>query len=129
VKKFKEHSVGWQFVYENDQFIGVCITCIFAYISHSSGRFTMVHFYAPIIKCRGHYVMAYASVVSVSVNIWFPSIIGQTPGSIDPIFGVFLGVTRGRFHSMISSAAHPRWPLYSRHLGFGFHRLEDKRLG
>jgi hypothetical protein len=45
-------------------------------------------FYAPppIIKCRGHHVMAYASVASVSVNIWFPSIVGQTPGSIDPIF-------------------------------------------
>jgi hypothetical protein len=27
--------------------------------------------------------MAYASV---SVNIWFPSITGQMPGSIDPIF-------------------------------------------
>jgi hypothetical protein len=27
--------------------------------------------------------MAYASV---AVNIWFPSTIGQTPGSIDPIF-------------------------------------------
>jgi hypothetical protein len=25
----------------------------------------------------GHYVMAYAAVVSVSVNIWFLSIIGQ----------------------------------------------------
>jgi hypothetical protein len=35
-------------------------------------------FMPPIIKCLGHYVMAYASV---SVNI--PSIIGQTPGSID----------------------------------------------
>jgi hypothetical protein len=37
----------------------------------------------PIIKCLGHYVMAYASV---SVNIWFPSVIGQMPRSIDPIF-------------------------------------------
>jgi hypothetical protein len=36
-----------------------------------------------IIKCLGHYVMACASV---SVNIWFPSIIGQRPGSIDLIF-------------------------------------------
>jgi hypothetical protein len=105
-------------------------------------------FMPPIIKCRGHYFMAYASV---SVNI--PSIIGQTPGSMDPIFlwliGVTrkvpfddqliqmaaildfgfrrlqdkrlgqlirflcgsLGVTRGRFLSMIGSAAHPRWPL------------------
>jgi hypothetical protein len=93
----------------------------------------------PIIKCRRHYVMAYASV---SVNIWFPSVVG-TPGSIDLIFlwliqdGHYgshlgfrfhrledkclgwlirflcgsLGVTRGRFLSMISSAAHPRWPL------------------
>jgi hypothetical protein len=45
----------------------------------------------PIIKCRGvggHYVMAYASV---SINIWFPSIIGQTPGSIDPIFLWLIG--------------------------------------
>jgi hypothetical protein len=42
----------------------------------------MFHFYAPIIKCRGYY----ASVASVSVNIWFPSIIGQTPVSIDPNF-------------------------------------------
>jgi hypothetical protein len=40
-------------------------------------------FMSPIMRCRGHYVMAYASV---SVNIWFPSIIGQTPGSIDPIW-------------------------------------------
>jgi hypothetical protein len=40
----------------------------------------------PIIKCRGHHVMAYALMASVSINIWLPSIIGQTPGSIDPIF-------------------------------------------
>jgi hypothetical protein len=40
-------------------------------------------FMPSIIKCQGHYVMAYASV---SVNIWFPSITGQTRGSIDPIF-------------------------------------------
>jgi hypothetical protein len=52
--------------------------------------------------------MTYASV---SVNIWFLSIIGQTPGSIDPIFLCLIGVTRGRFPSMISAAAHPRWPL------------------
>jgi hypothetical protein len=62
----------------------------------------------PIIKCRGHYVMAFASV---SVNIWFLSIIGQMPGLIDPIFLWLFGVTRGRFLSMISSTAHPRWPL------------------
>jgi hypothetical protein len=45
-------------------------------------------FMPPIIKCPVHYVMAYASV---SVNIWFPSIIGQTPGSIDPIFLWLIG--------------------------------------
>jgi hypothetical protein len=28
---------------------------------------------------------------SVSVNIWFPSIIGQMPGSIDPIFLWLIG--------------------------------------
>jgi hypothetical protein len=44
-------------------------------------------FYAPDHKmsgslCHGLHTM-YASV---SVNIWFPSIIGQTPGLIDPIF-------------------------------------------
>jgi hypothetical protein len=61
----------------------------------------------PIIKCQGYYGMAYASV---SINIL--SFIGQTPGSIDPIFLCsLLGVTRERFLSMISSAAHPRWPL------------------
>jgi hypothetical protein len=38
-----------------------------------------------------------------------------------------LGVTRG-FVSMMSSAAHPRWPLHGHHLGFGFRRLNDKRL-
>jgi hypothetical protein len=85
----------------------------------------------------GHYVMAYASVASVSVNIWFPSITGQTPGSIDPIFLWLIGkvpfddqlrcsskmatidssllwligVTTGKFLSMISSATHPRWQL------------------
>jgi hypothetical protein len=127
----------------------------------------------PIIKSRGHYVMAYASV---SVNIL--SIIGQTPGSIDPIFLWLIGGDYAeRLLSMISSAAHPRWPLrlpswilvsvdyrtnawvnwsnfsvahwgwleegffrwsallliqdgrYGRHLGFGFRRLDDKRLG
>jgi hypothetical protein len=36
-------------------------------------------FYAPDHKMLGAYA-------SVSVNIWFPSIIGQTPGSIDLIF-------------------------------------------
>jgi hypothetical protein len=120
-----------------------------------------------VIKCQGHYVMAYALVASVSVDIWFPPIMGQTPGSIDPIFCGLSGVTRGRFLSLISSAAHPRWPLqlgrlirflcgslgvnrgrflsmissaahprwpliqdgrYSRHIGFGFRRLDDKRL-
>jgi hypothetical protein len=40
-----------------------------------------------------------------------------------------LGVTRGRFVSMISSTAHPRWSCYGHHFGFGFRRLEDKRLG
>jgi hypothetical protein len=66
-------------------------------------------FMPPIIKCRGHYVMAYAFV---SVNI--PSIIGQTPGSIDPIFLWLIGGDyRERFLSMISSAAHPRWALRS----------------
>jgi hypothetical protein len=48
-------------------------------------------FMPPIIKCRGHYVMANESVASVSVNILFPSIIGQTPGSIDPIFQWLIG--------------------------------------
>jgi hypothetical protein len=43
----------------------------------------------PIIKCRGHHVMAF--VASVSVSIWFPSIIGQTPGSIDQIFLWLIG--------------------------------------
>jgi hypothetical protein len=40
-------------------------------------------------NCRGHYVMAYVSVASVSVNI--ASIIGQTHGSIDPIFLWLIG--------------------------------------
>jgi hypothetical protein len=117
-------------------------------------------------------VMAY---VSVSVNI--PSIVGQTPGSIDQIFlwliggdyrkvpiddqlcrsskmattaaildfsfsrlqdkrlGLLirflcgsLGVTRGRFLLMISSAARPRWLL--RPLSWiSFPSIEDKCLG
>jgi hypothetical protein len=128
----------------------------------NSGQITNLYiilFIPPIIKCRGHYVMAsVASVASVSVNIYLPSIIGQTPGSIDfyvahwgwleegsfrwsapPLiqdgryghhlgFGFLqlqdkccslliwflcgsLGVTRGRFLSMISSDTHPWWPL------------------
>jgi hypothetical protein len=72
-------------------------------------------------------VMAYASVASVSVNIWFPSTIGQMPGSIDPIFLWLIGgwlVEEGSF----------RWsapPLIQdgRHHGFGFRRLQDKCLG
>jgi hypothetical protein len=44
--------------------------------------------------------------------IWFPSITGQTPGSIDLIFMWLIGGDyRGRFLSRISSASHPRWPL------------------
>jgi hypothetical protein len=42
----------------------------------------------------GGVVMAYASVpsvASVSINIWFPSIIGQMPGPIDPIFLWLIG--------------------------------------
>jgi hypothetical protein len=35
--------------------------------------------------------MAYVLMASVSVNIWFPLIIGQTPGSIDPIFLWLIG--------------------------------------
>jgi hypothetical protein len=31
--------------------------------------------------------------------------------SIDPISLWLIGVTRGRLLSMISSTAHPRWPL------------------
>jgi hypothetical protein len=54
--------------------------------------------------------MAYASVALVPVNIWFLSIIGQTPGSFDQIFLGLIGVIRGRFLSVTSSAAHPRWP-------------------
>jgi hypothetical protein len=61
--------------------------------------------------------------------IWLPSITGQTSGLIDLIFLWLIGVTRGRFLSMISSTAHPRWPLHGRHLGFGFRRLNNKRLG
>jgi hypothetical protein len=51
--------------------------------------------------------MAYASG---SVNIWFPSIIGQTPGLIDLIFLWLVVVTRGRFLSMASSATH-HWSI------------------
>jgi hypothetical protein len=50
--------------------------------------------------------MAYALLASVSVNIWFPSIIGQTPGSIDPVFLWLIGGdNRGSFLSVISSTA------------------------
>jgi hypothetical protein len=64
-----------------------------------------------IIKCWGHHVMAYVSVASMSVNIWFLSIIGQTLGQLIRFYCGLLGVSRGRFLSMISSAAHPRWSL------------------
>jgi hypothetical protein len=134
-------------------------------------------FMLPIIKCRGHYVMTYASVALVSINIWFPSIRGQTPGSIDPSFlWLIWGEERKvpfddqlcRSSKMAATAmildlvsvdyrtnacvdwskfsvAYLRWgeegsfrwsalPLvqngrYGHDLGFGFRRLEDKRLG
>jgi hypothetical protein len=47
------------------------------------------------------------SYASVSVNIWFPSIIGQTPGSI---FLWLIGVTRKvPFDEQLRPTAHPRW--------------------
>jgi hypothetical protein len=52
------------------------------------------------------YVMAYALV---SENI--PSIIGRL-GRLIRFFGGLLGVTTEMFLSMISSAAHPRCPLW-----------------
>jgi hypothetical protein len=89
---------------------------IYAVVFHITVAFSpqcVSVFMPPIIKCRGHYVMAYASVASVPVSIWFPSFIEQTPWSTDPIFLwlIAVGVIRGRFLSMINSAAHPRWPL------------------
>jgi hypothetical protein len=45
------------------------------------------------------------------------------------LFCGLLGVTGGRFLSMISSVAHPRLPLHDRHLRFGFRQLNDERLG
>jgi hypothetical protein len=73
----------------------------------------------PIIKYWGRYVMAYASV---SVNIWFPSIIGQMPGSIDPLFLWLIGGDWRKvpFDDQLSRSGH---------LGFGFRRLQDKHLG
>jgi hypothetical protein len=57
-------------------------------LSNETSRFLLVNtiFMPLIIKCRGHYVSAYALV---SVIIWFPSIIEQMPGSIDlwPVIG------------------------------------------
>jgi hypothetical protein len=75
-------------------------------------------FMPPIIKCRGHYVMAYASV---AVNIWFPSIIGQTPGStwsIDLIFLWLIGgwLEEGSFRwsapPLIQDGRRPSWILF-----------------
>jgi hypothetical protein len=69
-------------------------------------------FMAPIIKCRGHYVMAYASVASVSVlTFGFRQLEDKRLGRLIRFFYGLLGVPRGGFLSMISSAAHPRWPL------------------
>jgi hypothetical protein len=58
----------------------VCLNdfCKILFINNKTshyGNLGMDIFMPPIIKCLGHYVMAYASV---SVSIWFPSIIGQT---------------------------------------------------
>jgi hypothetical protein len=90
---------------------------------------TLSRFYAHDHKMSGALCHGLCVGASVSVNIWFPSIIGQTPGSIDPIFLWLVGgwLEEGSF----------RWsppPLiqdgrYGRHLRFGFRRLQDKRLG
>jgi hypothetical protein len=89
----------------------------------------------PTMRWRGHYVMAYASgvrkhfiSVNYRTNAWvdwsdfqgghyvsrlgfhFRLIISPTPWSTGPICG-WLGVTGGRFLSMISAAAHSRRPL------------------
>jgi hypothetical protein len=48
----------------------------------------VVAFYAPDHKMSGALCRV---LCAVSVNIWFPSIIGQTPGSIDPIFLWLIG--------------------------------------
>jgi hypothetical protein len=60
--------------------------------------------------------MAYASVVSV--NIWFPSITGQMPGSIDPIFLWLIG---GDWRK-VPFDDQLRYIQDDRHLGFGFYR-------
>jgi hypothetical protein len=88
---------------------------------------------APDHKMSGAFVMAdasVASVASVAVNIWFPSIIGQTHGSIDPtdFYVAYCGwVEEGSFRW--SAAPLIQDGRYGRHLGFGFRRIQDNRLG
>jgi hypothetical protein len=65
--------------------------------------------FMPPIKCQvGCYVMAYASGVRqhlFSVNYRSNALIDWSD-----FYVAYWGVTRGRFLSMISSVAHPRWP-------------------
>jgi hypothetical protein len=65
-----------------------------------------------------------ASVASVSVNI--PLIIGQTPGSIDPIFLWLIGgdYRKVPFDDQLCCSSK-----MAAILDFGFRRLQDKRLG
>jgi hypothetical protein len=65
---------------------------------------------------------------TITDTFGFHQLCDKRLGRLIRFFCGLLGVNGGRFLSMISSTAHPRY-CYGHHLGFGFRRLEDKHLG